>query len=232
MKKIVALAALMLIGAVTVAETDQDITFLDIPWETPAYDFYRTMRQKLGSEEVEPGKNDFELAGTVGIQILNPYELTESNVTNGGYIMYDYDVESDIAGYPISFILGGTVFDVEDGKVMQNAETSHLVQMSYQIDISHIHDISAAVSDLTEKLSAKYGQSDKNYTMTLQSSVRKECTLWRGKDSYVLLELRRSKEGTASMLSLEYGISNALGLVDKIIEAQSVKIDPIDSSGL
>lgn len=245
MKKKVAavvLAVLMLIGTMAIAETDQVITFMDIPWETLAGEYVEKVKEV--TEYARPDEKWFPplYAPSNGKFIaLDPdmmENIIEEETSVGFYIGMNnryMQKEQQVAGYPLLSIKGCTVNSVSNGVVVEDKNKSIVVEMSYQLDIEKIADLKIAYDDLKQKLCSLYGECDNIYENAEEGRIIcVEKSIWYGENTYVFLHLSRWPNIAMCTLEIVYGRRDVAQLIESVKNPDMVATmsDPNDVSGL
>lgn len=244
MKRIltVLLEVLMLASSIAVAETDQVITFMDIPWETPAGEYVETIKEV--TEYARPDEKWFPplyapINGKLSILDPDTMEEIEEEASVGFSIAMNsryMQKEQQIAGYPLFSIKGCTVNRVSNGVVIEDRDKSIVVEMSYQLDVEKIADLKIAYDDLKQKLCSLYGECDNTYENVAEWSdiIRVEKSIWYGENTYVFLHLSRWPNIDRCTLEIAYGRRDVKQLIESVKNPDMVATmpDPNDVSGL
>lgn len=221
---------LVVLPIVACAEIDQVITFMGIPWEESGYPYLTVVRQEMGYKDSLPNiEKDFDSIGAVCP--FDPRTLQESVEWDCGFLIdltgAMYNEKYEVAGYPTLRVAGYSVYDVADGIVNTNPISSHPILMRYELDYERIVDANEAYADLQKKLSVLYGECDNEYTEKLGDRGERHRSIWLGKDSYVMLELRFDENDEVLWLRIIYGIDDPYTLIEYVRNPE-LTVTPIE----
>lgn len=183
--------------AETEAEEDAPILFRDIEWGVSLPEALEGMPEGVKFFNIEPGTSL-----TVYGEMFDTYNF----YLDGDIIGYVSAMSSSlegikIAGYELSGIIMRFAFvPNEDGLLIQDDQHTKLYFAQYKLCPK---DLDAAYTDLTEKLSALYGEPDsvtsENYL------VDKNYTAWEGADNTMLVLYSEVYPSGSKGIEIRYG---------------------------
>lgn len=223
------------------ANTNQVITFMDMPWDMPAGEYVVTIKEV--TEYARPDEDWFPPLydpSNDKFSALNPDTMEQIEETGVGFYIgmnsRFMQNEQQIAGYPLHSINGRTVKNVSNGVVVEDKDKSIVVEMSYQLDVEKIADLMIAFDDLKQKLCTLYGECDETYESVAEWSdfIREDKAIWYGENTYVFLHLNRWPSINMCTLEIVYGRRDVMQLIETVKNPDMVATmpDPNDTSGL
>ena len=223
------------------ANTNQVITFMDMPWDIPAGEYVATIKE--ATKYARPDEDWFPplYASSNGkFNVLDPDTMEIIEETGFGFSIgmnsRYMQKEQQIAGYPLHSINGRAVNSVSNGVVVEDKDKSIVVEMSYQLDVEKISDLKIAYDDLEQKLCELYGERDNTYEDVAEWSdfIREDKSIWYGENTYVCLHLNRWPNIDRCTLEIVYGKRDVKQLIEAVKNPDMAITmpDPDDTSGL
>jgi len=135
-----------------------------------------------------------------------------------------YDVS--VAGYPLDEINIYCSYDVEDGIILKDIDSSKLYLAAYRFDVSNVEE---AYSDLQQKMNSLYGEGEianNDYEYSTGDVTINRTTTWSGDNSTKAVLAYKGLDDASGSFSyaylwLTYSTSDADDLIKTICQIQS-----------
>lgn len=203
------------------SETKEEILFRQVPWGISAPEFVAEMILDCCGQKIMSGlmQADMSIATVTMVDYFDPLKGKYDGFWENpnGIPFYDINMLADsdlrVGSYPVISVDALAIPSIVNGKASRNPEQSELVHASYMLDYRTIDDLDSAATDLIVKLCSLYGEIEGVY-----SSQNEQCLVWLGgANTYAMLSVLRSEDGSTSRVSIHYGKTDVAERINSLL---------------